>query len=77
MKSTVLVLALALAGCAGPTYDYVHAEADAWGVFDPYLDKWIDSDASISPDKRDAMHEVNKGRKARVAHAISQVDSGK
>lgn len=62
--------------CQGPAASYVYAESDTWAQLDPYLDGWIDSTpaAVMSQSTKDALHALNKSRRARVAHAISSID---
>ena len=80
MKRLALVAILAFSGCASPAEDYVRAEAGAWAQLDepydasgkPRLDAWIDGDSALSPEKKDALHQLNAGRRARVSHALSE-----
>jgi uncharacterized lipoprotein YajG len=76
MKRLILVAVLLLPGCAGPAADYVRAEAAAWAEFDPYLDGWVEKDPALSSEKKDALHQLNVARRARVRHAIAQIESG-
>lgn len=70
-----LLVVLLLAGCASPAEDYVRAEDAAWAEYDPYLDKWVDQEVSFTKDKKEAMHLLNEGRRARVRHAIAAIGS--
>lgn len=74
MKRIVFISFLLLSGCASPAKDYVEAEAAAWAEFDPYLDSWIDAhefskDKAANSRKRDALHQLNVARRARIKHA--------
>jgi len=78
----VLLVAFILAGCASPAEDYIRADAAAWQWLDePYdashphrIDAYVDSDAAISSDVKDAIHQLMDGRRARVAHALAGLD---
>lgn len=71
MKYMILALAL-MGGCASPAADYVSAEAAAWQQIDDKLDGWIESEPSYDAPKKDALHQLNVGRRARVSHALAQ-----
>jgi uncharacterized lipoprotein YajG len=74
-KLLVVLLALGLyAGCQGPAASYVQADADCWSVFDPYIDGWVDAAPAISASVKDAMHQVNVGRRARISHALASLN---
>lgn len=88
MKKTLLILSLLIVGCASPAADYVMAEKAAWDQYDvaydstghqlvgqPILDKWIDQEASFPADLKDALHQLNVARRARVNHAIAAIKS--
>lgn len=77
MKRIVLALVF-VAGCASPAEDYVRADAAAWAPFDAngWLDSKIDAESSFSAGKKDALHQLNAARRARVSHAIAAIGSG-
>jgi len=77
VKKIMFIVALATIGCASPAKDYVLAEQSAWAQFDKggMLDRWIDQDATLSHDVKDALHQLNVGRRARIAHAVAAVNS--
>lgn len=86
---TILVLLLLTAGCASPAADYIRADKAAWDVYDhaydasghpalvgpTLIDRWIDQEPTFSLDLKDAMHQLNVARRARVNHAIAAVGS--
>ena len=67
------VLLVSAVGCASPAASYVKAEAHAWAEFDPYLDAWIDAETKLKAEEKDALHQLNVGRRARVSHAMAEV----
>ena len=73
-----ILLGLLLAGCASPAEDYIRADAAAWAPFDQsgWLDFKIDAEPSFSDAKKDALHQLNVARRARIAHAIASIESG-
>jgi len=80
MKKTLFVAILLITGCASPAADYVRADKATWDQYDtitpsgkPLIDAWVDSEASFSADKKDAFHQLNTARRARVDHAIAAV----
>lgn len=68
--AVALLAFMFFAGCASPAEDYVRAEAAAWAQIDPSLDGWIDAESSFKPEKKDALHQLNAARRARVKHAL-------
>lgn len=68
------VVLLALVGCVAPADDYVNADAAAWAPFDAdgWLDAQIDKEEKFTPKKKDALHELNVGRRARIRHALER-----
>lgn len=72
-----LVVLVAFTGCSSPAADYVRAEKAAWDEFDRNgnLDRWVDQEPTFSDDAKDALHQLNVGRRARVAHAIAAIGS--
>ena len=77
-KIAFAVLCAALVGCASPAEDYIRADAAAWVPFDDggWLDAKIDAEPAFSADKKTALHMLNAGRRARIAHAIAALGSG-
>ena len=71
MRKLILVLAF-MAGCSSPAQTYVEADAAARAPYDQdhRLDSWVDS-SSLSPEEKDALHQLNDARRARVAHALA------
>lgn len=67
-----LVAMLLIAGCASPAEDYIRADAAAWAQYDPFIDSWVDK-SDFSADKKDALHQLNVGRRARINHAIAAI----
>ena len=77
MRRSSLIILCFFIGCGSLHQDYVEAEAVAWSRFDQdnRLDNWIDA-SSLHPAEKDALHKLNTGRRARVAHALAEIHSG-
>lgn len=81
MRSMLLLLAL-LSGCASPAEDYIRADAATWAQFDrstpagvPWIDAAVDADPTLSPEHKDALHQLSTSRRARVSHAVAAIGS--
>lgn len=72
-----LLVILFLAGCSSPAEDYVRADQHTWEVFDKdaWLDQAIDADTKMSVDRKDALHQLNVARRARIEHAVAAIGS--
>ena len=72
MRKFILAVCLVSAGgCASPAASYVKAEAHAWAEFDPFLDRWVDAEPSLTAEQKDALHQLNVGRRARVSRGLA------
>lgn len=81
MKKFLTVVFLVAIGCASPAADYIKADQGTWAQFDtpvggkPLIDSWIDNDPRLSDDKKDAFHQLNVSRRARITHAVAAINS--
>lgn len=74
-KFALVALLMAVVGCANPNEDYIRADAAAWEPFDNngWLERKINEDEDWSTETKDALRQLQKGRKARIAHAMASI----